>query len=563
MTGSSHIITKADRRSAFRQARIFSASWWRKLAICHSFHGHGVPDSSDRDLREACGNVSAAHALTSGVKNGYSDDQHRYDCCPDRVPGTDGPDRVAVMTREIWRLGVAELGAAYRRGETDPVTVAEAYRARIGVIDPKLNCYVSLNPELAGEAEASAARWRAGAPKSPLDGVPVAVKDNLVVRGMPATWGSELFAARGDCTHDELPVARLREAGALVLGKTNTPEFAVEGYTGNRLFGVTGNAWNPELTPGGSSGGSVSAVAAGLAACAIGTDGGGSIRRPAGYTGLYGLKPTIGAVPRAGGLPQVLQDFEVVGGLARSATDLSLLQTVLAGPDRADPMSRRRAKPEMARDRLRILYVPTLGENPCDTGILASCAAVAGTLQDLGHMVEEGPMPFDLQALNAFWPSFGQVGLAAMRKALPEMARLASPQYLAMADQGDAITAPDFHAALELVRALRAQASAFFADRDIIMTPASAAQPWAADTPFPATINNRPVGPRGHAVYTGWVNAAGLPGLTIPANHHADGMPVGMQLIGDMFTEDRLLDLAASYETVHGGWAFPGWLTDA
>lgn len=259
----------------------------------------------------------------------------------------------------------------------------------------------------------------------------------------------------------------------------------------------------------------------------------------------------------------MLQDFEVVGGLARSATDLSLLQTVLAGPDRADPMSRRRAKPEMARDRLRILYVPTLGENPCDTGILASCAAVAGTLQDLGHMVEEGPMPFDLQALNAFWPSFGQVGLAAMRKALPEMARLASPQYLAMADQGDAITAPDFHAALELVRALRAQASAFFADRDIIMTPASAAQPWAADTPFPATINNRPVGPRGHAVYTGWVNAAGLPGLTIPANHHADGMPVGMQLIGDMFTEDRLLDLAASYETVHGGWAFPGWLTDA
>lgn len=467
------------------------------------------------------------------------------------------------MTQEIWQFGVGDLAEAYRAGSIDPIQVAEAYRARIEAVDPRLKCYVALNPALAEDAAESARHLAAGTQRSALEGVPVAVKDNLVVRGMSASWGSAVFADRGDCEDDELPIARLRAAGALILGKTNTPEFAVEGYTGNRLYGVTGNAWNPALTPGGSSGGSVSAVAAGMAACAVGTDGGGSIRRPAGYTGLYGLKPTIGAVPRSGGLPQVLLDFEVVGGLARSASDLRALHGVLAGADRRDPMSRRRVEAGAARDRLRILYVPTLGDNPCDTGILEASGKLADRLRGLGHEVVEGRMPFELDALNAFWTRFGQVGLAAMRAAIPEMAQKASPQYLAMADQGDAVGASEFYAALELVRGLRDEASQFFGDWDVIMTPASAAQPWAADTPCPATINGLPVGPRGHAVYTGWVNAAGLPGLTIPAEHHADGMPVGVQLIGDLFAEDLLLDLAAGYEAAHGAWVFPDWLTDA
>lgn len=466
-----------------------------------------------------------------------------------------------MSTPAIWQLGIADLAEAYRAGRTDPVQVAAVYTARIAEIDPKLNCYVALNPTLAAEAAESARLLAAGTPRSLLEGVPIAVKDNLVARGMPATWGSALFADQGVRDSDELPVARLRAAGALILGKTNTPEFAVEGYTHNRLFGTTGNAWNPGLTPGGSSGGSVSAVAAGLAVAAIGTDGGGSIRRPAGYTGLHGLKPTIGAVPRAGGLPQVLLDFEVVGGLARSARDLLILHEVLAGEDRADPMSRRRAGDPCSRDHLRILYVPRLGDNPCDPGILAACADLAADLRVLGHEVTEGEMPFDLAELNAFWPRFGQTGLAAMRRALPEMASKASKPYLAMADQGDEIAATEFYGALDLVRELRAAASAFFADTDVIMTPSSAAQPWAADQPFPPEIDGQKVGPRGHAVYTGWVNAAGLPGLNVPAGLDADGMPVGAQLVGDIFADIRLLELAATLEDRRGGWQFPGWLT--
>lgn len=468
---------------------------------------------------------------------------------------------------DLWKLGVADLAAAYRAGETDPVAVAQGCTARIKAVDPHLNCFVAQNPDLMDDARESAARLRDGRARSPLDGVPIAVKDNLVVRGMPATWGSAVFADLGVCAADELPVARLRAAGALILGKTNTPEFAVEGYTHNRLFGTTGNGWNPRLTPGGSSGGSVSAVATGMAAAAIGTDGGGSVRRPAGYTGLVGLKPTIGTVPRAGGLPQVLLDFEVMGAFTRSVADLALMLDVMSGPDRRDPMSRRRsargAEYGAEAGRLRILYVPVLGDNPCDAGILHACAAAAGVLRDLCHDVQEGTMPFDLTALNAFWPKFGQVGLAHMRGVMPGFAQKASPQYLAMADQGAAVTAAEFYGALELVRGLRAAASTFFADWDVIMTPSSAAQPWPADEPYPPRIAGHDVGPRGHAVYTGWVNAAGLPALNLPADHHPDGMPVGFQLVGDMFREDMLLALGAAYEGARTGWRWPDWLMQA
>lgn len=463
--------------------------------------------------------------------------------------------------RALWMLGIADLAEAYRSGQTNPVEVVAQYRERIRAMDHRLNCYVVLNPDLDHEAAECAARLRKGAARSPLEGVPLALKDNLVARGMAATWGSAVFEG-AICEADELPVARLRAAGAIVLGKTNTPEFAIEGYTHNRLVGTTGNAWNPDLTPGGSSGGSVSAVAAGLAAAAIGTDGGGSIRRPAGYTGLCGLKPTIGAIPRAGGLPQVLLDFEVIGGVARSIADLRLLYGAMAGPDAADPVSRRRSIGPERRDRLRILYVPTLADNPCDPGILAACDEAADRLGVLGHAVARGAMPFDLDEITSFWGRFGQVGLARIRSELPAMAQKASPQYLAMADQGDAVGAPELYRALDLVRELRAAASRFFTEHDLIMTPSSAAQPWPAAQPYPLEIDGREVGPRGHAVYTGWVNAAGLPALNLPARRHADGMPVGFQLVGDIFAEEQLLDLGAAYEAQGEGWCWPEWMED-
>ncbi len=205
---------------------------------------------------------------------------------------------------EIWQKGVAELGEDFRAGRLDPVVLLEVCLERIARIDPLLNSIVTLDaPGARRAAEASAARWKDGTPRSTLDGVPMTIKDNLLVGGLRATWGSQAYADYVP-DRDEIPVERLRMAGVVIVGKTNVPELTLEGYTSNTLFGTTGNPWAPALTPGGSSGGAVASVAAGLVPAAVGTDGGGSIRRPASHTGLVGFKPSIGHIARGDGFPE-------------------------------------------------------------------------------------------------------------------------------------------------------------------------------------------------------------------------------------------------------------------
>ena len=210
---------------------------------------------------------------------------------------------------------------------------------------------------------------------------------------MPAAWGSRLFEAFVP-EHDELPVARLRAAGAVILGKTNVPEFTLEGYTGNLLFGVTRNPWDLGLTPGGSSGGAVASVALGLTPFAVATDGGGSIRRPASHTGLVGLKPSIGRVARDHSFPQILLDFEVVGPIARTVADAAMIYSVIAGPDELDRKLLFAQQPNgtadfsAPRERLRILYVPRFADAPLDREIADSVAAAARQLGELGHDVD-------------------------------------------------------------------------------------------------------------------------------------------------------------------------------
>lgn len=460
------------------------------------------------------------------------------------------------MVADPWMLGASELGRAYAGKKTDPVEVVRCYMNRIVRLDPKLNSFVALAPDLEKQANESLERLVAGEPRSALEGVPIAIKDNLKVSGMPASWGSPVFSDE-ICSADELPIRRLREAGAILLGKTNTPEFAVEGYTANQTFGVTRNPWRTELTPGGSSGGAVAAVAAGLAAAAIGTDGGGSIRRPAAHTGLYGLKPTIGRIPRSGGLPQVLLDFEVVGPLARNVADLRLLFSCLCGPDRSDPRSRLALTEKCRKPVLRILYVERFGDHPCDRHIRSSVAAAAERLSAMGHEVACGPVPFDLDAIAEHWGGIGQTGLAYLLDCIPDVARKASAKYLDMAEQGSRLSAPELYATLEVIRVLRSQVSEAFADWDVIMTPTTAAQPWPAEQAYPPVIDGHEVGPRGHAIYTGWVNAAGHPAVNIPADPDPDGLPIGFQLVGDIHSEEMLLDLAAAHEALGHGWQWP------
>jgi aspartyl-tRNA(Asn)/glutamyl-tRNA(Gln) amidotransferase subunit A len=475
-------------------------------------------------------------------------------------PGTDDSRARSLKTAAngrgatLWQADATDLLAAFAAAATSPTEVLEECMSRVARLNPVLNAIVALSPSAAAEAEASTARWRSGAPRGKLDGLPVVVKDNLVVAGMAASFGSPLFAGYTPA-EDELPIRKLRDAGAILFAKTNCPEFALEGFTANALHGVTRNPYDPALTPGGSSGGSVAAVAAGLAPLAIGTDGGGSLRRPAAYTGLFGLKPSVGEVARGPGLPQLLFDFEVVGPFARSVRDLRLVHQVLAGSDPGDPASRRRVPPRPMPRRCRILYAERIAQNACDSEILARCRAAAARFAEFGHEVVSAALPFSTEELNQSWPIIGQSALAALRREMPDFDRKASPKYRAMADAGEAIPAHRLYRLLDDIQRLRREASLAFQSWDAIMTPAVAAMPWSAADAFPTVIEGREAGPRGHAVYTGWVNAAHHPAIACPTDH-GPGLPIGFQLVGDLQAEPLLMDLAEQYELAFLGQRF-------
>lgn len=457
-----------------------------------------------------------------------------------------------------WQLSAVELQRRYRDGSLTPTAVAQACLARLEAVNPRINAVVARrDPDFLREAAASTGRHARGQPLSPLDGIPLSVKDSLYTADQPTTWGCR--ALRDHATgQDETAVARARAAGALIIGKTNVPEFALEGYTDNPLFGATRNPWNLELTPGGSSGGAVASVAAGITPLAIGQDGGGSIRRPASHTGLVGLKPSLSAVPREHVLPSLLLDFEVIGPLARTVADARLLFEVMRGPADVDRSS---LAAEQARSRagkpaspLRILYVERFGAAPLDPRIAASVRQAVQRLEALGHRVQQGPLPLELDFYAEAWPQIGQAGLAQLFDRHPDWAAQASPKYLEMAGKGRAIPAARLWQILEQVKKLRRDSAALFESLDVIVLPSAAALPWKAQDAYPTHIDGQEVGPRGHAVYTGWVNAAGLPGLALPCEPSREGLPIGMQLVGRYGGDDLLLDLGAAYEAAHP-WA--------
>ncbi|OXY82267.1 amidase [Oceanimonas doudoroffii] len=457
---------------------------------------------------------------------------------------------------QSWRLGALELAAAYAAGTLTPLAVVEALGERIARLNPELNAFITFNPAAAEEAAAATARWAEGRPLSPLDGVPLTVKDHLNTQGLATTWGNRALAGN-IASEDELAVSRCRAAGLVILGKTNVPEFTLEGYTDNPLFGVTRNPWNPALTPGGSSGGAVAALAAGLGPLALGTDGGGSIRRPASHTGLVGLKPSIGAVARVGSLPQVMLDFEVVGPLARSAADAEALYRIISGPDVRDPASWR-TRPEAPAGKLRIHYVPRFGDQPLHAEIAGNVEQALAVFARQGHQVTRGELPFSLEPVDKFWPMLGAAAVAAIFRAFPETEPEAAGRFRDMAGQGRQLSASDYLCGLDGIRRFRRTVAEAFVDIDIIVTPSAAALPWPAEQPYPGEIDGRPVGPRGHAIYTGWVNACGHPAINLPAAPSAAGLPIGFQLVAGMSQDELLLRLAADYERESGrGWQWP------
>ena len=448
-----------------------------------------------------------------------------------------------------FRLDITTLSAALRARGLTAAGLLDRCLARIQALDPVLNSFVALDAAGArAAAAASDGRLCAGQARSVLEGIPISVKDSILVAGLPATWGSRGLAGFVPA-RDELPVARLRAAGAIVLGKTNVPEFTLEGYTRNDLFGVTRNPWDERLTPGGSSGGAAASVAAGFVAAALGTDGGGSIRRPACHCGLVGFKPSTGHVPRIDGFPAILTDFEVVGTLTRSVEDARLLDAVLSGPDPRDRRSCYAPAPPWAGPRRRIRYVPRFGTAPVDPEVAAATLSVASALAAEGHTVEEGGVPIDLEDVARIWHVISRAGVAwLMARDGGRLAATAGAAARAMAADGERLTGMDTIDALERTAGLRRQVAELFRSTDLVLTPTAAALPWPAEEPYPREIAGRAAGPRDHAIFTGWVNITGLPAISLPVAVSAAGLPIGVQFVAPFAADAALLDFAAALQ---------------
>lgn len=451
----------------------------------------------------------------------------------------------------FWHLDAAQLIEGYAKCAFTPVDVIEDCLDRAQTCDASLNAFPHLGvTDALQAAEASSRRWAEARSLGALDGVPVSVKDNLHVAGMPTTWGSALM--RGFIpAQDEEPVARIRAAGAVLFAKTSLPEFAMQGYTANVLKGTTFNPLDLSLTPGGSSGGAAAAVAAFCGPLALATDGGGSIRRPASHCGLVGFKPSSGLVKRHGGLPEIFLGHEVVGGIGRSVADVTNLTEILAGQ-----------RLTAASKKCRILYAPRFSDTPIDPGIADAVEHAAKRFEAMGHSVQKLPS-FDLaDEINRLWPSLAAIGLAWLFEAgtnWPELGladglqpdpTICGEAARATLEKGRSARGTMLFDLLAAIHRLERKLDTLFGSHDVILTPATASMPWSADRPYPETIAGRRVGPGAHSVFTAVANAAGLPALAMPCGW-VSGLPTGFQLLGPKGADAAVLALGREYECNH------------
>lgn len=451
------------------------------------------------------------------------------------------------MQTGLCGLSATSLSDGYRDGKFTPRDVAEDLLVLVGQRNPELNAFVHLDPDaVRASADASAERFAAGTPLSRLDGVPVSVKDNLFVRGMRATWGSRLYEHFVPDA-DEIAVARLRAAGAIIFGKTNTPEFAMASITDNPLFGVTRNPLNPGLTPGGSSGGGAAQVAGFMGPLALVTDAGGSTRRPASFCGIAGFKPGIGTVPRLGGFPALAQDLQVIGSLARSFDDLSLLHDVISGPDPRDPSSF--APPVMSREGGgRILIAISLGGYPVDPFCRAAAFAVAEALSEMGHEIDGAEDIWDPEEIEEIFGTLIRVGIARVVETHDDWRDRVTPASRALAEQGFEVSATRYVRALERIRDLRERIDARLVGISAIVTPVAASGTWPIGLPAPTHIDGQEVPASAGRIFATAVNVLGLPAISVPAARDRAGMPYGAQVVVPRYRDRAALDLGITLQ---------------
>ncbi|MEU1075068.1 MULTISPECIES: amidase [unclassified Streptomyces] len=448
-------------------------------------------------------------------------------------------------------LTARQLLAGYGRGDFSPLDAVRDVLERISAVEPRINAFVRVDAEAAlVRAGESTARWRAGEPLGLLDGVPVSVKDALPVAGGPTLRGSTLPAGPGPWDVDAPPVARLREHGAVFVGKTTMPEFGWKAVTDSALSGITRNPHDPSRTAGGSSGGSAAAVAAGAAPLSLGTDGGGSVRVPASFCGVVGLKPTYGRVPLFP--PSPFGSLAHIGPLARDAADTALLLDVISGADWRDWSAGEAARPvspslDEGVKGVRVAYSPSLGgQVAVRPEVAAAVRAGVTRLAGLGAYVEEADPDFadPVAAFHTLWFT----GAARVAARVPSERRAAlEPGLRDIAERGARYSALDYLAALDVRAELGHRMARFHRAYDLLVTPTLPITAFEAGAEVPEGSGLRR--------WTGWTpftypfNLTCQPALTVPVGTDAAGLPIGLQLVAARHRDDLVLRAARALES--------------
>ncbi len=458
------------------------------------------------------------------------------------------------MDNELAFAPATELRRLIDAKEVSIVELTELFYQRIQRLDPQLNAYLTLcQDEALEQARQAQETVQRANPVGPLHGIPISIKDLELTKGIRSTLGSAVFQDRVPDI-DSVVVERVRQSGAIILGKTNTPEFGQSGTTENLLGDACRNPWNTERTPGGSSGGAAAALAAGLCTLATGSDGGGSIRIPASFSGLFGIKPSQGRVPRYGGygLPASNQ-FSQSGPMSRTVADTALLLQVLAGPDPRDPTSLRETPEDYSAglnggvNGWRIAWSSDLGYAGVDPEVVQITSQAAQVFEELGASVEETSLTLE-DPFPAFYDIFATGTYTSYGHLLEERADDFTHYVRSTLEHAASLTAADFSRALLRVDQLRRQMELFFDDYDLLLTPTMAVPAFPIGE-RPTVIGGREVNPFwGYLPFTFPINMTGQTASSVPCGFSADGMPIGLHIVGPKGAEAKVLQASAAFE---------------